>query len=69
LAFLEAYDHVLFCCNAFDVICVVIGGPVEDIPEEDDPPEEEDADMGDEDDMADFIVDEEEVDETGAPVR
>ncbi|GFY84642.1 global transcription factor group B1 [Actinidia rufa] len=43
------------------------GPPLEDIAEEEEQPEEED--FGDEDDMADFIVDEEEVDEHGAPVR
>lgn len=31
--------------------------------------EEEDVDIGEEDEMADFIVDEEDVDENGAPVR
>ncbi|XP_057785560.1 LOW QUALITY PROTEIN: transcription elongation factor SPT6 homolog [Salvia miltiorrhiza] len=46
------------------------GQPLEDIAEEDEQlEEEEDADIGDEDEMADFIVDEEEVDEHGAPVR
>ncbi|KAH9610332.1 hypothetical protein KSS87_005321 [Heliosperma pusillum] len=46
------------------------GEAIEDIREEyDDQPEEEDVDMADEDDMADFIVEEEDVDETGAPVR
>ncbi|KAK9725960.1 hypothetical protein RND81_05G180000 [Saponaria officinalis] len=46
------------------------GEPIEDIRDEyDDQPEEEDVDNIDEDDMADFIVEEEEVDETGAPVR
>ncbi|XP_023537141.1 transcription elongation factor SPT6 homolog isoform X2 [Cucurbita pepo subsp. pepo] len=43
--------------------------PLEDIAEEEEQPEEEeDADIGDEDEMADFIVDEE-VDEDGAPLR
>ncbi|XP_073273008.1 transcription elongation factor SPT6 homolog isoform X2 [Primulina huaijiensis] len=46
------------------------GQPLEDIAEEDEQAEEEeDVDMGEEDEMADFIVDEEEVDEHGAPVR
>ncbi|XP_057970915.1 transcription elongation factor SPT6 homolog isoform X2 [Malania oleifera] len=46
------------------------GAPLEDIAEEEEQPEEEeDADIGEEDEMADFIVDEEEVDEHGAPVR
>lgn len=46
------------------------GGPLEDIAEEEElPEEEEDGDIGEEDEMADFIVDEEEVDEHGAPVR
>ncbi|GAB4839170.1 Transcription elongation factor spt6, partial [Ancistrocladus abbreviatus] len=46
------------------------GGPLEDIPEEEEElGEEEDADLGEEDEMADFIVDEEELDENGAPVR
>ncbi|KAL6988106.1 Transcription elongation factor spt6 [Sarracenia purpurea var. burkii] len=46
------------------------GPPLEDIAEEEEQPEEEDdADIGEEDEMADFIVDEEEVDEHGAPVR
>lgn len=44
------------------------GAPLEDIAEEEEQPEEEDGDMGDDDEMADFIV-EEDVDETGAPVR
>lgn len=42
--------------------------PLEDIAEEQQE-EEEDGDIGDDDEMADFIVDEEEVDEHGAPVR
>ncbi|KAG9449004.1 hypothetical protein H6P81_008969 [Aristolochia fimbriata] len=46
------------------------GAPLEDIAEEEDQPEEdEDGDIGEEDEMADFIVDEEDVDENGAPVR
>ncbi|KAM7529941.1 hypothetical protein LguiB_033351 [Lonicera macranthoides] len=46
------------------------GPQLEDIAEEEEQPEEEeDADIGEEDEMADFIVDEEEVDEHGAPVR
>ncbi|XP_073017502.1 transcription elongation factor SPT6 homolog isoform X1 [Primulina eburnea] len=46
------------------------GQPLEDIAEEDEQAEEEDdVDIGEEDEMADFIVDEEEVDEHGAPVR
>ncbi|KAK3010331.1 hypothetical protein RJ639_013024 [Escallonia herrerae] len=46
------------------------GPQLEDIAEEEPPEEEEDdADIGEEDEMADFIVDEEEVDENGAPVR
>ncbi|GMH28309.1 hypothetical protein Nepgr_030152 [Nepenthes gracilis] len=46
------------------------GGPLEDIPEEEEQlEEEEDGDLAEEDEMADFIVDEEEVDEMGAPVR
>lgn len=45
--------------------------PLEDIAEEEEPveEEEEDGDIGEEDEMADFIVDEEDVDEHGAPVR
>ena len=44
-------------------------GPVEDIPE-DDEQIEEDLDLNDdEDDMADFIVSEDEVDVDGLPVR
>lgn len=44
--------------------------PLEDVAEEEEQPEEvEDGDIGEEDEMADFIVDEEEVDENGAPVR
>ncbi|XP_047330082.1 transcription elongation factor SPT6 homolog [Impatiens glandulifera] len=44
------------------------GQPLEDLAEE---PleEEEDGDIGEDDEMADFIVEEEEVDEHGAPVR
>ncbi|GKV32699.1 hypothetical protein SLEP1_g41286 [Rubroshorea leprosula] len=46
------------------------GVPLEDIAEEEEQMEEEEyGDIGDEDEMADFIVDEEEVDEHGAPVR
>ncbi|CAO2831543.1 unnamed protein product [Amaranthus hypochondriacus] len=45
------------------------GGPVEDIPEDDEQVEEEDPDLNDEDDMADFIVDEDEVDDDGMPIR
>ncbi|XP_077223257.1 transcription elongation factor SPT6 homolog [Tasmannia lanceolata] len=45
------------------------GPPLEDIAEEEEQPEEEDMDIGEEDEMADFIVDEEEVDKNGAPVR
>ncbi|GLT95648.1 hypothetical protein SLE2022_133160 [Rubroshorea leprosula] len=45
------------------------GAPLEDIAEEEERIEEEYADIGDEDEMADFIVDEEEVDEHGDPVR
>ncbi|KAG9454791.1 hypothetical protein H6P81_007695 [Aristolochia fimbriata] len=45
------------------------GAPLEDIAEEDPSEEEEDGDIGVEDDLADFIVDEEDVDENGAPVR
>eukprot|EP00257_Ricinus_communis_P019165 XP_015578078.1 transcription elongation factor SPT6 homolog [Ricinus communis] len=42
----------------------------EDIAEEEEQAEEEeDGDFGEEDEMADFIVDEEEVDENGAPIR
>eukprot|EP00268_Persea_americana_P027117 TRINITY_DN265_c0_g1_i1.p1 TRINITY_DN265_c0_g1~~TRINITY_DN265_c0_g1_i1.p1 ORF type:complete len:1608 (-),score=448.42 TRINITY_DN265_c0_g1_i1:517-5340(-) len=45
------------------------GAPLEDIAEEEEPPEEEeDVDMGEDDEMADFIV-EEDIDENGAPVR
>uniref|UniRef100_A0A1D1YSQ9 Transcription elongation factor spt6 n=1 Tax=Anthurium amnicola TaxID=1678845 RepID=A0A1D1YSQ9_9ARAE len=44
--------------------------PLEDIAEEEEQvEEEEDADIGEEDEMADFIVDEEDVDENGAPMR
>lgn len=51
--------------------CDIVGAPLEDIAEEEEPveEEEEDGDIGEEDEMADFIVDEEEVDEHGAPVR
>ncbi|TKY62758.1 Transcription elongation factor SPT6 [Spatholobus suberectus] len=45
------------------------GAPLEDIAEEEEQGEEEDADIGEDDEMADFIVDEEEVDENGAPMR
>ncbi|XP_008244088.1 PREDICTED: transcription elongation factor SPT6 [Prunus mume] len=45
------------------------GPPLEDIAEEEEPAEaEDDGEVGEEDEMADFIVDEE-FDETGAPVR
>lgn len=43
------------------------GAPPEDIGDEE--PVEEEEDIGEEDEMADFIVDEEEVDENGQPVR
>lgn len=47
-----------------------VGQRLEDIAEEEEPvEEEEDLDIGDEDEMADFIVDEEEVDENGAPLK
>lgn len=45
------------------------GPQLEDIAEEEELAEEDDVDLGDDDEMADFIVDEEEVDENGAPVR
>ncbi|KAJ0590946.1 putative tex-like protein, HTH domain superfamily [Helianthus annuus] len=47
------------------------GPPLEDIAEEDPQLEEEDVDIGEEeeDEMADFIVDEDEVDEHGEPTR
>lgn len=46
------------------------GQPLEDIAEEEQVEEEDEADMGEEDEMADFIVDEEDsYDEHGAPVR
>ncbi|XP_078444726.1 global transcription factor group B1 isoform X2 [Wolffia australiana] len=44
--------------------------PLEDIAEEEEQlEEEEDAYMGEEDEMADFIVDEEDLDENGVPIR
>ena len=45
----------------------VAAAPLEDIAEEEQ--FEEDGDIGEDDEMADFIVEEEEVDEHGAPVR
>lgn len=46
-----------------------IGLPLEDIAEEEEPAEEEDdGEVGEDDEMADFIVDEE-FDATGVPVR
>lgn len=46
------------------------GLPLEDMAEEQEQPEEEDVEeIGDEDEMADFIVDEEDVDEHGSVVR
>ncbi|OMP03733.1 hypothetical protein COLO4_10242 [Corchorus olitorius] len=46
------------------------GQPLEDIPEDEvQIDEEDDGDMGEDDDMRDFIVDEDEVDEHGAPLR
>ena len=42
--------------------------PPEDIGEEEEV-EEEEEDIGEEDEMADFIVDEEDIDENGQPVR
>ncbi|KAG8365970.1 hypothetical protein BUALT_Bualt17G0027300 [Buddleja alternifolia] len=46
------------------------GQPLDDIAEEDERQKaEEDVDIGEEDEMVDFIVDEEEVDEHGAPLR
>lgn len=50
------------------ICCDNVGPPLEDIAEEEEQPEdEEDADIGEEDEMADFIVDEE--DERGAPPK
>ena len=47
---------------------ITTGVPLEDMPEEEEQEEvEEDADIGDEDEMADFIVDED--DEDGTLVR
>ena len=49
---------------------MLIAVPLEDIGEEEELlEEEEDADIGEEDEMADFIVDEEDLDENGVPVR
>lgn len=45
----------------------VAAAPIDDIAEEEQ--FEEDVDIGEDDEMADFIVEEEEVDEHGAPVR
>lgn len=45
----------------------IVGPQLEDIAEEEQPDEEEDFEP--EDEMADFIVDEEEVDEDGIPIR
>lgn len=45
------------------------GGPVEDMPEEDEQLEGDDVDLVDEDDMADFIVSEDDMDADGVPVR
>ncbi|XP_020528358.1 transcription elongation factor SPT6-like [Amborella trichopoda] len=45
------------------------GVPPEDISEDEQQEGEDDEDIGDEDEMRDFIVDEEEVDENGLPVR
>lgn len=60
---LISYEHVIRCISA-------IGVPLEDVAEEEGQvEEEEDGDIGEEDEMADFIVDEEELDENGAPVR
>lgn len=48
----------------------ITGAPLEDIVEEEEQgEEEEDADIGEDDEMADFIVEEEEVDENGATVK
>lgn len=50
------------------ICCDNVGPPLEDIGEEEEQAEdEEDADIGEEDEMADFIVDEE--DEHGAPPK
>ncbi|KAK1292420.1 hypothetical protein QJS10_CPB17g01754 [Acorus calamus] len=43
--------------------------PLEDIVEDEEQPEEEDGDLGEEDEMRDFIVSEDEVDENGVSVR
>jgi hypothetical protein len=70
------YKFILKCI--VEIVCWKIhqkqtcfsGSHLEDIAEEEEQvEEEEDADIGEEDEMADFIVDEEEVDENGAPVR
>ncbi|PWA93343.1 global transcription factor group B1 [Artemisia annua] len=45
------------------------GPPMDDIVEDEQIEEEEDDDIGDPDDMADFIVDEDETDEHGQPIR
>ncbi|XP_010528633.1 PREDICTED: transcription elongation factor SPT6 homolog [Tarenaya hassleriana] len=45
------------------------GGPLEDVGDEEELVEEEDIEIGDDDEMADFIVEEDELDEHGAPVR
>lgn len=55
--------HFQFILNFFDVAAA----PIDDIAEEEQ--FEEDVDIGEDDEMADFIVEEEEVDEHGAPVR
>ena len=61
--------HAVLQVKLFYGILCFTGGPVEDIPEDDEQVEEEDPDLNDEDDMADFIVDEDEVDDDGMPIR
>lgn len=46
---------------------MIIAAPLEDVAEEEEQAEEEDGDIGEEDEMADFIVDEE--DEHRAPPK
>lgn len=55
--------QIQFIINFIDVAAA----PIDDIAEEEQ--FEEDGDIGEDDEMADFIVEEEEVDEHGAPVR
>lgn len=67
--FLYLYHHNIIALNFYSTCSCISAAPLEDIAEEEHQEEEEDIDIGEDDEMADFIVDEEDVDEDGVPVR